>query len=241
MLIKTLRDVYRRQSFFPGFLGIFINPFYFARAGLLNSIRELAPNLRGRLLDVGCGSKPYEALFEVDSYVGLEIDSDLSRRRKIADYFYDGHSFPFESASFSSVLSNQVLEHVFNPGEFLFEVNRLLKQDGLLLLTVPFICDEHEQPYDYARYSTFGLRALLESHGFRIVVHNKIGADASTLFQLANFYIFKVTQHLPKYPRFFLTITMMGAINILGIIARKVLPENPDFFLDQIVLAKKVS
>jgi SAM-dependent methyltransferase len=68
-----------------------------------------------------------------------------------------------------------VLEHVFNPDDFLNEVNRVLKPSGKLLLTVPFVWDEHEQPYDYARYSSFGLRSLLEKHGFSIVKHEKVG------------------------------------------------------------------
>ena len=60
------------------------------------------------------------------------------------------------------MLCNQVLEHVFNPDEFLLKINRVLKNDGKLLLTVPFVWDEHEQPFDYARYSSFGLKALIE-------------------------------------------------------------------------------
>ena len=58
-------------------------------------------------------------------------------------------------------MCNQVLEHVFNPDDFVREIARVLKPGGALLLTVPFVWNEHEQPYDYARYSSFGLRAFL--------------------------------------------------------------------------------
>jgi len=90
-------------------------------------------------------------------------------------------------------LCNQVLEHVFNPDAFLSEIYRVLKRDGKLLLTVPFVWDEHEQPSDYARYSSFGLKALLEKNGFRIIQHERIGADASILFQLINAYLYTVS------------------------------------------------
>jgi SAM-dependent methyltransferase len=235
----SLLSRYRREMFFPGWLGVFINPFYFARAGLSKAMTGLAPELKGLLLDVGCGSKPYQRLFEVKEYVGLDIDSEITRQRGIADHLYDGKKFPFEDASFDAVLCNQVLEHVFNPDEFLSEIMRVLRPGGKLLLTAPFVWDEHEQPYDYARYSSFGLRALLEKPGFRIMDHKRSGDDASILFQLANAYLFKVIQRFSKPVRLLFTFTVMAFINCLGLVARLLLPNNPDLFLDHIVLAEK--
>lgn len=236
---QLLESTYRRQMFFPGWLGIFVNPFYFARAGLRDAMTEFAPALGGRLLDVGCGSKPYRSLFAVDAYIGLDIDSAMSRQRGVADLFYAGHVFPFADETFDSVLCNQVLEHVFNPDEFLGEIVRILKPGGKLLLTVPFVWDEHEQPYDYARYSSFGLRALLEKQKFRVLVQKKLGADASTLFQLVNVYLFKVIQGLPLSLRLLLTVTAMAFVNLAGLFARLLLPGNPDLFLDHVVLAER--
>lgn len=239
-MIKRLKAIYHRQMFFPGWLGIFVNPFYFARSGLRDAMTELAPMLSGRLLDVGCGSKPYRSLFAVDAYVGLDIDSEVTRKSGIADQLYDGGRFPFSDAEFDSILCNQVLEHVFNPDEFLGEINRVLKTGGKLLLTVPFVWDEHEQPYDYARYSSFGLRALLEKQGFRIIRHKKLGANASILFQLANAYLYKITQDFPRPVKLLFTASVMAFINLVGLVAGKLLPDNPDLFLDHVVLAEKV-
>lgn len=239
---RWARNLYRRQDFFPGWIGLLVNPFYFARKGLWQAINSVAEQITGNLLDVGCGSKPYSALFSnVKYYVGLDIDSEVARKRAIADHFYDGHDFPFENEYFDSVLCNQVLEHVFNPDEFLNEINRVLKPSGKLLLTVPFVWDEHEQPYDYARYSSFGLKSLLEKHGFLILKHEKLGGDASILFQLTNAYLFKITKRWPKLLKYGFWVMVMGPINLLGVITGKVLPANPDLFLDQVVLAEKRS
>src|SRR3972149_389787 len=60
---ENLRSLYREAQFRPGLLAVFVNPFYFARGGLYRHIRDLAPEVRGRTLDVGCGRKPYESLF----------------------------------------------------------------------------------------------------------------------------------------------------------------------------------
>lgn len=241
-MIKKLKAIYQRQTFYPNWLGIFVNPFYFARSRLNAAVVDLAPVLQGDLLDVGCGTKPYEKLFtNINSYTGLEIDSESSRKRGIADYFYEGQSFPFSDESYDALLCNQVLEHVFNPDVFLGEINRVLKPGGKLLLTVPFVWDEHEQPYDYARYSSFGLFALLEKSGFKVLQHKKLGADATILFQLTNAYLFKITLHRNKWARLFFTTTVMALVNILGIIAGKLLPKNPDLFLDHIILVEKKS
>ena len=234
-----LTTMLQRQSFHPNWIGVFVNPFYFARAGLAKSIERHASVLTGRLLDIGCGTKPYQDFFHVEEYLGLDIDSESSRERGIADYFYDGNTFPVESESFDSVLCNQVLEHVFNPDTFLCEVHRILKFDGKLLLTVPFVWDEHEQPFDYARYSSFGLNALLEKNGFRIIRHEKIGTDATTLFQLINGYLYKISAGWQKYIRFIFTVLVMGSLNLLGIAVAKMLPKNSDFYLDQLVIAEK--
>ena len=240
-MISKLRNYYLRQMFFPGLLAMFFHPFYFARKNLASAMSSLSTNIGGHLLDVGCGSKPYSSLFSVESYRGLDIDSSATREREVADDLYDGGEFPYCDETFDSALCNQVLEHVFNPDEFLFEINRVLKPGAKLLLTVPFVWDEHEQPYDYARYSSFGLKALLEKNGFKIISHQKLAADATILFQLTNAYLYKISLRWPKLAALLFTVTVMSSINVVGVIAGKLLPANPDLFLDHVVLCEKKS
>lgn len=228
-----------RQAYAPGWAALFFNPFYLARRALWQVTRELGPQLRGQVLDVGCGSGPYRSLLACDSYVGMDIDSEVARQRGVADVFYDGEHFPLDSGRFDAVLCTQVLEHVFEPTAFLEEVHRVLAPGGKLLLTVPFVWDEHEQPWDYARYSSFGLHHLLQKQGFRVLEARKLNADASALFQLANAYLYKVVRPLPRALRAMLTVTLGAAITILGVVAGRLLPGNPDFYLDNVFLAEK--
>jgi SAM-dependent methyltransferase len=224
--------------FFPGVAGVFMNPFYFARAGLCSAMKDFAPELSGALLDVGCGSKPYRTLFSVETYTGLDLDSEHTRQLGVADQYYDGGQFPFADDTFDAVLCNQVLEHIFEPKEFLREILRVLKPGGRLLLTVPFVWDEHEQPADYSRYSSFGLEALLSGAGFRILKQKKLCADAAAIFQMLNAYLHKITMRWPRAFQILFTVTFISFFNIMGLLARFLLPANQDFYLDNVVLAE---
>lgn len=234
-----LRRWRRRQYFEPGALGWLVNPFYFARRGLLSGLREFFPLLTGEVLDVGCGSKPYRAHLPARCYVGLEIDTPRTRADFSADAYYDGRHLPFPDGSFDAVLCSQVFEHVFTPDEFLREVHRVLRPGGCLLLAVPFVWDEHEQPYDFARYSSFGLKAVLERAGLLVEVQYKTTADSRVLFQLLNAYLYKVTRTENRLLNWLAMLLMMAPVNLLGIVSGWLLPANPDLYLDNIALARK--
>lgn len=232
----------QNQQFDPGILGIFINPFYIVRRELRRAMVRMSDRIAGRVLDVGCGHRPYEKIFkDASEYVGLEYDSPANRARfKKIDAWYDGIHFPFDNSSFDSVILTQVLEHVFNPDEFLEEVRRVTKPGGTMLLSVPFVWDEHEQPWDYARYSSFGLRHLLEKHGFEIAEHARTVADLRVPFQLINCYLHKKLSWIRSYRlRVIAYIVIISPFTILGSVLGAILPANKDLYMDNVVLARK--
>lgn len=222
-----------------GVMGVVLNPFYLARCGLLDGMKEFFPELRGEVLDVGCGTKPYRAFIPAARYVGLDLDTPEARRRGTADQFYDGGAFPFGDGSFDAVLCSQVFEHVFTPRKFLAEIHRVLRPGGRLLLSVPFIWDEHEQPADFGRYSSFGLRAVLSEAGLETIAARKSLPDARALFQLWNAYLYKVTRSRHRALNALATLIFMAPINVVGLTFGRLLPRNEDLFLDNIVLTRK--
>jgi hypothetical protein len=91
MMKSKIRDkiksfVYKEQ-FQPSIIGMFVNPFYIARKELFKHISSFSHLVKGRVLDIGCGQKPYYNLFSSDEYIGLEVDTPENRKNKKADVF----------------------------------------------------------------------------------------------------------------------------------------------------------
>ena len=238
----SVKSFFKKQTFNPGFVGFFTNPFFFARRALYDAVEVAAPYIKGDLLDVGCGQKPYKHLLKVNKYIGMEVEQEgHDHTNEEVDIYYDGKHFPLENGSFDSVLTSQVLEHVFHPDDFLSEIHRVLRPNGKLLLTVPFVWDEHEQPYDYARYSSFGLRHLLEKNGFTVVQHQKTLPDFRVIIQLINGYIFKKTLIFRPNPmaNIVASVIFNAWLNIIGGILSFILPSNKDLYLDNVIVAEK--
>jgi SAM-dependent methyltransferase len=239
--LQKIKNRIKNEEFYPSrVLGKLINPFYFSRSALLENIGLFSQIVAGKVLDVGCGRKPYRKIFSCKEYIGLEIDTPETRRRGSADIFYDGKTIPVDSCSFDCIFMSQVFEHMFNPESVLQELWRVLRSEGYLLLTVPFIWDEHEQPFDYARYTSFGIIHILKKNGFRVIENKKTLADTRVIFQLINAYLYKVLLTKNRYANLFISILFMSPVNIIGAIFWRLLPRNKDLYLDNIICARKV-
>ncbi len=240
-MLKRLKYRLRREAFHPTKLGIVFSPVYIIRSRLHKSISSLAPRLRGQVLDFGCGSKPYESLFaHADSYLGIDIAvSGHDHAHSKVDIFYDGKTIPFPDQHFDSVVSFEVLEHVFNIDGALAEISRVLRDDGLLLLTIPFAWNEHEQPFDFARYTSFGIRHILERHGLRPVEIQKTTTYWLAVCQMLLAYLSQYVSPGGTMAHRLFQLLVICPITILALSLNRVLPERYDYFCNLTVLARK--
>ena len=124
--------------------------------------------LKGRVIDLGCGTSPYriDILQVADEYIGVDWSSsyhDLSGADVVANI---SGQFPFGNECSDTIVSFQVMEHLPEPGYFLSECYRILRSGGAVFITVPFNWHVHEAPYDYFRYTRHGLEYLLKQSGF---------------------------------------------------------------------------
>lgn len=241
-MIPSFRGWVRKQYFYPDYiLGVCINPTFLARRALADGVSRLSRLLNGRMLDIGCGSKPYRRLFDATEYVGMEYDSPENRAKGVADTFYDaGGVFPFPNEHFDSAIATEVLEHVFDPDEFLQETHRVLKRGGLFLLTCPFMWGEHQFPHDYGRYTSVGLAHLMEKSGFKIVEQKKTVTGPAALFQLLAAYIRTKITIQNYYVRIFLYIVLISPWTLLGALCSKASSEDSDIYIGSVILVQKL-
>jgi len=239
-LIRSIIDFGKRQSFQPNVLSIFLNPFYFTRLRLWRGLKVHRDLLHGRLLDFGCGRKPFKNLFQVDQYIGVDIKtSGHDNQQSSVDVYYDGKVLPFESESFDSLFCSEVLEHLFNPQEILPEIYRVLKPGAVGLITVPFGWPEHEVPYDYARYSSFGIQHLLETHNFKVVSVTKTGHYIEVVWQLLILYVFSLFSTKNPITNTAMTILFISPFNLIGIVLTAIVPRRKELFFNSIVVVEK--
>jgi SAM-dependent methyltransferase len=235
-----MRSWIRRQEFRPTrFWGIFFNPFYISRRLLAEAVSRFAPHVSGRVLDVGCGTKPYRDLFKTSQYVGLEVANPNVHAEASVDHTYDGETFPFLEREFDSVLSFQVLEHVRSPAGFVSEIRRVLKPGGLLLLTVPFVWEEHEIPNDRTRFTSYGLKELLSQSGFEVIRYEKINPGIQGLMQVLIAQICTPFLSRGKWIRNSAKVLIAAPLTLFSILLGFMIRGNDHFFIDSIILAKR--
>lgn len=135
---------------------------------------NIARHATGKVLDIGCGNKPYLDLFpkSVSEYVGCDIvQSDLNR----VDIICEANNIPLESNSMDTVFSTQVIEHVADHNGLLSEANRILKPGGKIIVSGPMYWQLHEEPHDYFRFTRYGFSYLLKKHGFKEIAIQPCG------------------------------------------------------------------
>ena len=107
----------------------------------------------GLTLDVGCGASAYAKYFP--NRIGLDI-----KQGKGVDVVASIYKLPFEDKKFDNILCAEVLEHLHSPKEAIEEMKRVLKKEGLLILSTRFLFPLHDVPNDYYRFTKYGLRYL---------------------------------------------------------------------------------
>jgi SAM-dependent methyltransferase len=127
--------------------------------------QEVPPN--ARILDAGAGECRYARAFVHCNYVACDravgdAEWDYTRIDVVADLA----SLPFRKATFDAILCSHVLEHCAEPAAVLQDMATVLKAGGRLYMSVPFLGDPiHQEPYDFFRYTHYGLRHIIENAG----------------------------------------------------------------------------
>jgi len=159
-------------------------------------LRQLANRyVTGRLIDIGCGEKPYQNLVAplVTEHIGLDLPSGIHGGTSV-DLIGSAYKIPSVDSEFDSALCTAVLEHLEEPEQALLECFRVLKPEGNAIYSVPFIWHLHEEPRDFYRFSKYGLEYLFEKTGFEVIEIQALSGFWVTFGQLLIYNLYRLNR-----------------------------------------------
>ncbi|MDZ7662809.1 methyltransferase domain-containing protein [Thiohalophilus sp.] len=157
---------------------------------------------RGVLYDLGCGETPYKDFFlqYADKYVGVDWSSSYHNTNTDVSANLN-EPLPIEPNVADTIVSLSVLEHLCEPQTMLNEAYRILKPGGNIIIQVPWQWQIHEAPYDFFRYTPYGLRYLLEKSGFTdIAIYPQTGYFTTSVMKF-NYFTKRCFIRGPKWLR----------------------------------------
>lgn len=166
----------------------------------------------GKLLDIGCGDKNKKSVFEpyVTAYLGLDHAESLHGLEAV-DIVASAYETTEQEASYDTIVSTAVLEHLEEPQKALNEAYRVLRPKGYAIYTVPLFWHLHEEPSDFYRYTEYGLKYLFENAGFEIIELKPLSGFLVTFFTELGYYL----QRFKKGPLSFLVDALVAVSNCL--------------------------
>jgi SAM-dependent methyltransferase len=211
------------------------------RSHILAAVREEAANFRGTLLDIGCGYMPYKSIVtappaKVERYIGMDFEGNKYLAGRV-DLTWDGRNIPLPDASVDCAMATEFFEHSSDPAHVMRETMRVLRPEGRLFLTAPFLWPLHEVPYDECRYTPFHLERLLAGAGFGEIRVRALGGWDSALAQMIGLWVsyrgfsnrnkwvlsrlalpvMKMLHRLDRPPAKFKNMTMMSGLTATAI------------------------
>lgn len=231
-----------------------LHPQYFLKSYEHQAISVAKKYAKGILVDIGCGRQPYrkDLLPHVGRYIGVDHPnvSKLYKNKSKPDILADATDIPIKSNYCNVALMISVLEHLPQPEKAVKEANRILTKGGYLVLITVQNYVLHDAPFDFFRYTRFGLRELLSSNKFRIITIKPLGSFPELIGQYFNvLLLYKVKALIIRKETRFLGYLALPFIyiiclisNLVVFVAKIIFGENKNgtFAIYNLALAKKV-
>ncbi|MBW4685940.1 MAG: class I SAM-dependent methyltransferase [Komarekiella atlantica HA4396-MV6] len=158
--------------------------------------KVISQHASGLLLDLGCGNVPLYGVYRDKIIDNICIDwSNTFHKNIYLDYEVDLNTvIPLDSEQFDTILATDVLEHIAKPELLMSEIKRLLKSNGKIILTVPFLYWLHEQPYDYFRYTEFALRMFCQQNNLSVIELEPYGGAIEVILDIFSKQLIRVSK-----------------------------------------------
>lgn len=185
----------------------------------------------GRVLDIGCADRWVEQQLPSGSeYIGLDyLATGKHMYGSRPDAFADASCLPLVDESIDTVVMLEVMEHLRHPREALQEIARVLRPQGSLLLTMPFLYPMHDAPHDYQRLTIHGLARDVEAAGLRVDALLPALGSAETAgliccLALGGMSLRAVQRRSPSVLLLPLAIIAIPAVNVIAWLGGRLLP-----------------
>jgi SAM-dependent methyltransferase len=201
--------------------GSILHPQYFLQKQSDRRRAIIEAHLKGRVLDIGSGdAEPHYPRKEaVASYITLDLPETNVRYLKRPQVFADAHALPFSGGVFDGVLLLEVLEHVRYPNLVLEEARRVLREGGTLCVSTPFLYPLHDEPYDFFRFSLYGLREMLRHEDWQIIFEDEYSNFLIFSALSWNLYLMHQMQRLAEQSRYVTLIISLPIVAVLVLCA----------------------
>ena len=149
----------------------------------------------GRMIDIGCGTKPYAGMFApfVTEHVGLDHVSTQHEKSRV-DLWGSAYEIPSDDAHFDCALCTSVLTNLEEPEAALRECLRVLKPGGTAIFTTGFLWHVNEAPRDFFRFTRYGLSHLFQKAGFEVGEIKALCGFWATFGQLLTYNLYRLNR-----------------------------------------------
>lgn len=167
------------------------------RKWLAHELGQFAASLPpgSRVLDAGSGDQRYKRLFAAHLYESADFEQ-VNKLYAKSTYVCDLASIPVADATYDAIVFTQVMEHLKDPSLVLRELHRVAKDGCQLFYSAPLCAEEHEIPYDFYRYTQFGIRHLFTQAGFQVEEIRWLEGFAAT----ASYHLRRIHRGIPRSP-----------------------------------------
>lgn len=164
-----------------------------------------------KILDIGCGFKPWERLFEGKDieYIGIDTDEN-----SLADIRCSAEKLPFPDNTFDAIICSETLEHILEIDKTILEIKRVSKNGAILFISTPFIFPEHGIPFDYQRFTKYFFQKIFSED--EIILISESNTSLTTFFLIPNLLIENIFPHL--FPFSFIKMPIYIFLNFIGIV-----------------------
>ena len=201
-----------------------------------------------KILDYGSGDQRYKKFFiNNNSYSSLDVKKSGYKKIKKNQFIIDGHIkkiLPIKESAYDIIICTEVLEHVIHLDFLIKEFKRILKKNGSILITTPFVWKEHDVPYDFRRFTSYGIKKLFLDNNFKIIKFKKLVTGNDALITVFYSMLNRLLNNLYNKNKFnviFIKIYFICIKIIIFYFFKLFVPKDykDNFYIDNFLIVKK--